>query len=310
MVKDLKSGQTIKDQIFYCVNKKSGVSSKGDNFLSLSLRDSSGIIEAKIWDVNTINTEFNAKDFVIVSGTIGTFREALQLNISDLNTIDKSLVNISDFCPVTSLNIDEMLNEIKDLIDTVTNKHLKLLLDSFFSNDKFISKFTQNSAAKSVHHAYIGGLIEHSLYVTKICDNMCKLYSTLNRDLLITVALLHDIGKIKEISAFPDNDYTDDGQLLGHIYMGAEMIEMKARNIDGFPRELLNEIKHCILAHHGKKEYGSPVLPSIIEAAALNIADETDAKMRRWTDLLNESNSLWTDNNDFFLGTRIRKTIV
>ena len=203
-----------------------------------------------------------------------------------------------------------MLNEIKDLIDTVTNEHLKLLLDSFFSNDKFISKFTQNSAAKSVHHAYIGGLIEHSLYVTKICDNMCKLYSALNRDLLITVALLHDIGKIKEISAFPDNDYTDDGQLLGHIYMGAEMIEMKARNIDGFPRELLNEIKHCILAHHGKKEYGSPVLPSIIEAAALNIADETDAKMRRWTDLLHESNSLWTDNNDFFLGTRIRKTIV
>lgn len=310
MVKDLKSGQTIKDQIFYCVNKKSGVSSKGDNFLSLSLRDSSGVIEAKIWDVNTINTEFNAKDFVIVSGTIGTFREALQLNISDLNTIDKSLVNISDFCPVTSLNIDEMLNEIKDLIDTVTNEHLKLLLDSFFNNDKFISKFTKNSAAKSVHHAYIGGLIEHSLYVTKICDNMCKLYSSLNRDLLITVALLHDIGKIKEISAFPDNDYTDDGQLLGHIYMGAEMIEMKARNIDGFPRELLNEIKHCILAHHGKKEYGSPVLPSIIEAAALNIADETDAKMRRWTDLLNESNSLWTDNNDFFLGTRIRKTIV
>ena len=310
MIKDLKSGQTIKDQIFYCVNKKSGVSSKGDNFLSLSLRDSSGIIEAKIWDVNTINTEFNTKDFVIVSGTIGTFREALQLNISNLNTIDKSLVNISDFCPVTSLNIDEMLNEIKDLIDTVTNEHLKLLLDSFFSNDKFISKFTQNSAAKSVHHAYIGGLIEHSLYVTKICDNMCKLYSALNRDLLITVALLHDIGKIKEISAFPDNDYTDDGQLLGHIYMGAEMIEMKARNIDGFPRELLNEIKHCILAHHGKKEYGSPVLPSIIEAAALNIADETDAKMRRWTDLLHESNSLWTDNNDFFLGTRIRKTIV
>lgn len=308
MIKDLQSGQTIKDQIFYCINKKSGVSSKGDNFLSLSLRDSSGIIDAKIWDVNTINTEFNAKDFVVVSGTIVTFRDSLQINISNINVIDKSSVNIYDFCPVTSLNIDEMLNETKDMIDTVQNTYLKKLLDSFFNNENFISKFTQNSAAKSVHHAYIGGLIEHSITVTKTCDNMCRLYPMLNRDLLITVALLHDIGKIKELSAFPDNDYTDDGQLLGHIYMGAEMVEMKARQIDNFPRELLNEIKHCILAHHGKKEYGSPVLPALIEASALNIADEMDAKMRRWSDLLNESEGLWSDNNDFFLGTRIRKT--
>ena len=171
-----------------------------------------------------------------------------------------------------------------------------------------MSVFTTSSAAKSVHHAYIGGLLEHTVTVADICEQLLPIYPTVNRDLLITAALCHDIGKIKEISAFPSNDYTDIGQLLGHIYMGTEMIDVQARKISGFPKNLLNELKHCILAHHGSLEYGSPKTPMLIEAMLLNIADDTDAKMRRFEDLLKDVGDDWSDKNDFILGNRYRAT--
>ena len=129
-------------------------------------------------------------------------------------------------------------------------------------------------------------------------------------DSTVTAAICHDIGKIKEISSFPDNDYTDEGNLLGHIYMGAEMIDVQARKIDGFPRQLLNELKHCILAHHGAMEYGSPKVPALIEATALSFADDTDAKLRRFSDLLADNDGTWTEKSDFFLGSKYRKTLI
>ena len=311
MIKDYSIGQSINNVILYCTDKTSGISSRGDNYLSLTLRDSSGTINGKVWEINDNIDDFEAKDFISINGTVTTFKDALQLNITHIAKIDPSKVKMDDFCPKTPQDMDQMFNKLMSIINSISNTYLKTLLTNLFTNEKFIAKFKVNSAAKAVHHAYIGGLLEHTLAVTNICNYLITQYPTLNRDLLLTAAICHDIGKIKEISAFPENDYTDDGNLLGHIYMGTEMIDTQAKKIEGFPKQLLNELKHCILAHHGKLEFGSPKTPSLIEAVALSYADDMDAKLRRFSDLLNETESdNWSDKNDFFLNSKYRKTIV
>lgn len=309
MIKDLQIGNAISNMILYCSNKTQGVSVKGDTYYSLTLQDATGVIPAKIWDISNI-PEFAAKSFIAVTGSVTSFKDAPQLNISAIELVDPNTVNLDDFCPKTPNDIDQMANELNAIIDSISNEWLKKLLDCFFKNDRFLAKFLTNSAAKTVHHAYVGGLLEHTLAVTKICVTLADNYPAINRDLLLTAAICHDIGKIKEISSFPDNDYTDEGNLLGHIYMGAEMIDVQARKIDGFPRQLLNELKHCILAHHGAMEYGSPKVPALIEATALSFADDTDAKLRRFSDLLADNDGTWTEKSDFFLGSKYRKTLI
>ena len=175
---------------------------------------------------------------------------------------------------------------------------------------EFINAFKKSSAAKTVHHGFVGGLLQHTLSVVKLCDYYCSAYERLNKDLLITAAICHDIGKIKEISPFPQNDYTDAGQFLGHIVIGTEMVGEKIRHIQGFPAILEGELKHCILAHHGEYEFGSPKKPAIMEAVALNFADNTDAKMQTFTELLdNTTETGWLGFNRLFdsnvRGTRL-----
>ena len=195
-----------------------------------------------------------------------------------------------------------MYKELLGIIATVENPYLKKLLEEFFINDKdFIEKFRKSSAAKTVHHGFIGGLLEHTLSVTKLCIYMAGAYPMLKRDLLITAAICHDIGKTKELSLFPVNDYTDEGQFLGHIVMGAMMVGEKAARIEGFPELLKQELQHCIVAHHGEFEYGSPKKPAIMEAVALNLADNTDAKMETFTEILqNVTVPGWQGFNKFF----------
>ena len=193
---------------------------------------------------------------------------------------------------------------------SIKNSYLNKLLVKFFEEDEeFIKTFKGNSAAKTVHHGFIGGLLEHTLGVVRLCQYYSKAYPVLNRDLLITAAMLHDIGKTVELSAFPMNDYTDDGQLLGHIMIGAEMIHDMAKEIPGFPAKLESELKHCILAHHGELEYGSPKKPALAEAAALNLADNTDAKMETITEIFRSAgdNKDWLGYNRFF-ESNLRKT--
>ena len=163
------------------------------------------------------------------------------------------------------------------------------MLEYYFVKDEtFIRNFKGHSAAKTVHHGFAGGLLEHTLSVVKFCDYMVGAYPILNKDLLFTAAICHDIGKTKELSSFPENDYTDEGQLLGHIVIGVEMIGDAVRNIPDFPEKLANELKHCIVAHHGELEYGSPKKPALAEAMALNLADNADAKMQTLTELFKD----------------------
>ena len=233
---------------------------------------------------------------------MNNFQGALQVNVKRIRVCKDGEFDPADYLPVSKKDNNKMYQELLGLVDSVENTYLKQLLQAFFVEDeKFIKKFRRSSAAKTMHHGFVGGLLEHSLSVAKMCDYLCGCYPLLKRDLLITAALFHDIGKVKEISLFPENDYTDDGQLLGHIVMGCEMLTEKIREIPDFPPVLASELKHCILAHHGEYEYGSPKKPALFEAVALNMADNTDAKMEMMTEIFgNVSDTNWLGFNRVF----------
>lgn len=286
-IRDYKEGDRMFD-IYLCKHKQSAVTKNGKPYETVILQDKTGTIDAKVWDPNNAGiSEFDTLDYIEVYGDVNSFQGALQVNVKRIRVCHEGEYDPADYLPVSKKNIDEMYKELLGLIGRTENEYLKKLLESFFVEDEaFIRAFRTSSAAKTVHHGFVGGLLEHTLSVAKLCEYFCKTYPILKRDLLITAALCHDIGKTKELSLFPENDYTDDGQLLGHIVMGAEMVGEKARQIPGFPPVLEAELKHCILAHHGEYEYGSPKKPALIEAAALNLADNADAKLETFSEAL------------------------
>lgn len=308
-LKDLKDGDRVSD-IYLCKHRQAAVTKNGKNYLNVILQDKSGTIDAKVWDPNSAGIEeFDAMDYIEVYGDVSSFQGALQVSVKRVRSCREGEYDPADYLPTSSKNIEEMYAELLDMINRTQDSYLKALLEAFFVKDEaFIKKFKNSSAAKSVHHGFVGGLLEHTLGVARLCEFYCKQYPMLKRDLLITAAICHDIGKIKEISAFPLNDYTDDGNLLGHIVMGVEMIGEKIRDIDGFPHVVAGELKHCILAHHGEYEYGSPKKPAIIEAVALNFADNTDAKIEIFTELLQNTDSTeWLGFNRM-LDSNVRMT--
>ncbi len=302
-IKDFKEGDRIFD-IYLCKHKQSAVTKNGKPYENVILQDKTGTIDAKVWEPNNPGiAEYDAMDYIEVYGEVNNFQGALQVNVKRIRVCSEEEFNPADYLPVSSKGIDTMYKELKGIIATIQNPYLRQLLEAFFVKDEaFVKAFCNSSAAKMVHHGFVGGLLEHTLGVTKLCDYYCTAYPILKRDLLLTAAMFHDIGKIKEISPFPENDYTDDGQLLGHIVMGSQMVAEKAASIPGFPHGILSQIQHCILAHHGKYEYGSPKLPALIEALALNYADDTDAKLETFKEILenNSENAGWLGFNRLF----------
>ena len=301
-IKDYKEGDRVYD-IYLCKHKTSAVTKNGKAYDSVILQDKTGTVDAKVWDPNSAGIEdFDTLDYIEVYGDVTSFQGALQVNVKRIRKCREGEYDPADYLPVSPFPIDGMMQELLSLINSVQNAYLKKLLQMFFMEDEeFIKRFRQSSAAKTVHHGFVGGLLQHTLSVTKLCDYYCTQYPVLNRDLLLTAAICHDIGKTKELSLFPENDYTDDGQFLGHIVIGSEMVSEKIRQIQGFPPVLANELKHCILSHHGELEFGSPKKPAIVEAVALTFADNTDAKMETFTELLeNSKESGWLGFNRLF----------
>ena len=297
----------MKDEIsgiYLCKHKQAAVTKNGKPYENLILQDKTGTIDGKIWEPNSLGIdEFEPLDYIDVVGDVTSFQGSLQVSIKRARKAGEGEYEPGNYLPVSDKNVDTMYQELLGFAAQVKNPYLHRLLVSFFQEDEeFVRAFKGNSAAKTVHHGFIGGLLEHTLSVVKLCQYYCRTYPILNQDLLITTAILHDIGKTKELSPFPKNDYTDDGQLLGHIMMGAEMIHDKAREIPGFPEKLESEVKHCILAHHGELEYGSPKKPALAEAVALNLADNTDAKMETLTEIFNGAGEQkdWLGYNRFF----------
>lgn len=306
---ELRDGEMVKET-YFCKQLLVLKTKAGKSYYSMMLQDKTGTFDAKVWDLGVGIEHFEAMDYIHIEGQVVSFQGSLQLNVRRVRKCQEGEYSPADYMPVSEKDIDAMYHQILDYISKIKNPYLKKLLESFFADDKeFAEKFKKHSAAKSVHHGFIGGLLEHTLSVTKLCDYMAGQYPILQRDLLIASAMFHDIGKLKEISEFPENDYTDDGNLLGHIYIGTEWIGEHIAAIPGFPQKTASELKHCILAHHGELEYGSPKKPSLAEALALSLADNMDAKLQTMKELLKsgEEKSEWLGFQRLF-DTNVRRT--
>lgn len=309
-IKDLKEGDQV-NSIYLCRKKAELTAKNGRAYDSLILQDKTGTMDAKIWEPGSVGIEdFSEMDYVGIIGEVTVYQKKYQLNVKRARKCSEGEYDPAEYIPVTGKNRKQMWSEMIQLANSVKEPHLRQLIIKFFVEDKdFIHAFQVSSAAKTVHHAFMGGLLEHTLGVMKLCNTFSENYPFLNHDLLITAAMLHDIGKTKELSKFPRNDYTDEGQMIGHIVIGVEMIDEKLREIPDFPPVLAAELRHCILAHHGELEYGSPKVPAIAEAAALNFADNADAKL----EIFKESLERGTDTSPWIgwqqtLDSNIRKT--
>lgn len=310
-INTLVEGETIRN-IYLCKVKRSAETRNGKPYDNLILQDKTGTLDGKVWDPNSGGiADYAENDFIEVFGDVITYNNNLQLNIRQIRKAAEGEYVPADFMPTTEKSTDGMCQELLGYIRKIENPYLRQTVEFYFvKNDAFAKKFRAHSAAKSVHHGFSGGLLEHTLSVVKFCEYMAGAYPILNKDLLITAAICHDIGKIKELSAFPENDYTDDGQLLGHIVIGVEMISDAVRNIPDFPEKLASELKHCIIAHHGELEYGSPKKPALAEALALNFADCADAKLQTLTEIFKDKNSNdWLGYNRLF-ESNLRKTVI
>ncbi|MCI9022381.1 MAG: HD domain-containing protein [Eubacterium sp.] len=311
-IETLREGERI-NEIYLCKNKQPSVTKAGKPFVSLTLQDKTGTLDAKIWDPgsNGIN-DFEKLDYLNVVGDVTSFQGALQLNVKRVRKAQPGEYDPKEYLPVSRYNTDKMYADLMELIGRTENTYLKQLSEGFFGDAKFQEAFKFHSAAKTMHHGFVGGLLQHTLGVARICEGFAKQYDILNRDLLVTAAIFHDVGKLKELSRFPENDYTDEGQLLGHIIIGSQLLAERIAAIPGFPKKLEHELIHCILAHHGELEYGSPKKPAIAEAVALSFADNMDAKMEAMEEAfanVPEGNTDWLGFHRSF-DSNIRKTSV
>ena len=301
-INTLREGETIRN-IYLCKGKRSAETRNGKPYDNLILQDKTGVLDGKVWDPNSGGiADYDEMDFIEVYGEIINYNNNLQLNIKQIRKAEETEYSMADYLPTSGKDTEKMYQELLGYVKKIENPYLRQVVEYYFVKDEaFIRKFKAHSAAKSVHHGFSGGLLEHTLSVVKFCEYMVGAYPILNSDVLYTAAICHDIGKIKELSPFPENDYTDDGQLLGHIVIGVEMISEAARSIPDFPDRLASELKHCVVAHHGELEYGSPKKPALAEALALSLADNADAKLETMKEIMRGAAVCdWMGYNRFF----------
>ncbi len=278
-VADIRERDQV-DAVFLVKDKIMAMAKNGKPYLTLRLMDKSGEVEAKVWDnVDALAATFGRDDFIAIRSKATVYLGKMQLIISELRRIPDEEVKLADFLPETDRNIQEMETELAALRSTLADDNLRQLLSAFFDDPELMASYRLAPAAKGMHHVYLGGLLEHSLAVAKLVDSIVPLYAGINRDLLIAGALLHDVGKVREMAYQRSFDYTDEGKLLGHITIGVEMIQEKLVTLPGFPPELAMLLKHMLLSHHGQYEYGSPKRPKTLEATILNYLDDLDSKI-------------------------------
>ena len=308
-IKELREGENVVEH-YLCKSKQSLKSRAGKTYLSLKLQDKTGTVDAKVWDMTNDIKAFEENEFIKIDATVVTYQNDIQLNVKRIRRSLEGEYDPADYIPCTEKNMEQMYRKLMGYIKTIESPYIKKLLEEIFYHHPIISKcFKTHSAAKSVHHSYMGGLLEHTLSVTEICDFAAPRYKFVDRDILIASAMLHDVGKVMELSQFPEDDYTDEGQLLGHIVIGAQMVHDLAKEIPDFPETLKNQLVHCILAHHGELEYGSPKKPALAEAVALNLADNTDARMETLTEIFaaDKGKKDWLGYNRLF-ESNLRRT--
>jgi len=301
-LKEIRQGDKVVSS-FLVTEKNMAFSQKGLPYLTVRLKDKTGEIESKVWD-NAVQFDqrFKKGDVIAIEGRAVNYKNAVQISIMEINKIPEDEVDPADYLPAVNADVDALFSEILGYIEKVKNKYLKALLDAFFKDEKTASLFRRAPAAKGFHHIYLGGLLEHTLSVVRLLDKVADHYQNLNKDMLMTGGILHDIGKIHEFSYDSIIEYSDEGRLIGHIVMGVEMINKKTAAIEGFPEQLALELRHIILSHHGEFEFGSPKRPKTLEALAVHYIDDLDAKFNAYQTFMADSTSSgsdWTAYNRF-----------
>ena len=279
-INELKDGDEL-NTIYHVKTKSQATAKTGKEYFNIQFSDRTGTIDGRIWDTSSpAIEEFKAGDFVEVEGDVISYNNQLQLKIRRLRIADKSEFNSEDYFAKSKYDKKDMAKELDSFIEEVENTNFKKLLKSFFVDDKaFRDKFLSHQGAKTVHHSFVSGLVEHTLSTTRLAKAIAKNYDDINVDLVITTALLHDIAKLDEIASYPDNEYTDEGYLIGHIVMAYGTIKNRIEKLGGFSKIEEDELLHCILSHHGSAEFGSPKQPMLMEAYIVSQADNTDAKI-------------------------------
>src|SRR5580658_1384388 len=265
---------------FVVVSKQIKPKKTGEPYLALTLGDRSGQLEAKMWDnVEEVLNAFEQDDFLKIKGLVNKYKNRFQLTIHKLRKLGESEIEFSDYLPKTTKNVDELWQALTEFVSSFQNPHLKSLVQSFMSDPVIAAAYRSAPAAKTLHHAYIGGLLDHVVSLFRSCDLISRNYPQINRDLLLTGAFLHDIGKIYELTYNRSFSYSTRGQLLGHMIIELEMLQAKLALVPDFPAELKTLIEHLIISHHGQYEFGSPKLPMFPEALLLHYLDNLDSKM-------------------------------
>jgi len=295
-ITDIKAGDRV-DEIFVLSEKILSQKRDGNNFLNVTLSDKTGTIKGVVWDnVDQIAAGITSGDFTLVNGSVGDYRGTLQVVIKKMEPISPDMIDPSDFLPQTSRDIEGMLERLMKITETIKTDYLKALIDTFFKDKEFVNKFKTAPAAKKMHHAYIGGLLEHTLSMVSLAEKIAGHYSGIDRDLLLSGTVLHDIGKIDEFEYQFKIDYSDKGRLLNHIVIGLKMVDDKLSGIEHFPEDQMLLLKHLIVSHHGTREFGSPEPPKTIEAVLLNYIDEIDSKVNGIRDFIasEDPDETWT----------------
>jgi 3'-5' exoribonuclease len=265
---------------FVVASKQVKPKKNGEPYLALTLADRTGQIEAKMWDnVEEFLDAFEQDDFLKIKGLINKYKNRFQLTIHKLRRMGEAEIDYTDYLPKTTKDIGELWQTLAGFVATFQNAHLKALVELFMADPEIAERYRNAPAAKSLHHAYIGGLLDHVVSLFNLCDLVSRNYPQVNRDLLLTGAFLHDIGKIQELTYNRSFSYTTKGQLLGHMVIELEMLQEKLEKLPSFPAELKTLLEHMIISHHGQYEFGSPKLPMFPEALMLHYLDDLDSKM-------------------------------
>ena len=302
-VKDIKAGEKVRSS-FLVMEKNLAYSQKGAPYLSVKLRDRTGDIEGRVWDnVAALDPLFRKGDIVSLQGRAVSYRDAVQLAVLDIRKMDETGIDPWDYFPSTKGDVEAMFAAVEGFAATVENPWLRRLLEGFLRDEELAARLKRAPAAKGFHHAYLGGLLEHTLSMVRILDFLAGHYPAANRDMLIAGGILHDIGKIDEFTYERAIDYSTPGRLVGHILLGVEMLDRKIAAIEGFPADLALELKHIVLAHHGELDFGSPKRPKTVEALIVHYIDDLDAKVMAFQEFIGNSgaeDSEWTLYHRFF----------
>ena len=302
-IAQFNSGDVV-DDVFLVQNKELRTTKNGSLYIQTQLADRTGVIDARMWDASSrLFESLNNEAFLRIKGKTEIYQNRMQLIIQNISKTDRSEIKLADYLPSTEKNVDHMFSELKTIVSSIKQPYLKKLTDLFFDDKDFCKSFCAAPAAVQYHHAFLGGLLEHTLSVAQLGVKIAPLYPTLNRDLLICGILLHDIGKITELCYERNLHYSDEGQLLGHLISGIQIVDEKAKQVGGFPKILLDLLKHMILSHHGEYEWGSPKLPMTVEALALHYLDNLDAKIHAFNKAISndkDTQDNWTAFNKMF----------